>query len=608
MKNTTFRQAMSPSKTLMMLSFVVLVMGGCRADDDVMDTQTTETVTEVVQTPGINTQGTLSAHQVEGDGSLTEIDRVPMEQANQLLTEINTIPDVLLYQARLVGQPDIWGLISNPRAGEIRHLSPFTQIGYRIAQRDGFDTLSVSRVDEINDSVRDSLAPQVDSLFSSIRDLSVLPESGSLGDNERDTHTLYTMVLRSMVVNPQSPGDEAANFSPDDESARVAVALDDLTIDGGSGVFDGRNADGEPVPNLNYNPLRFLPRYSTALDAAAFEFANGALQDRVEGTELARFMNRDLRCDQEFVDSYFSANAGELTLDARRVDGFEALFNQGEEYGFMLQENGDLSFFTEQENVNLARAELFTCSSGENSQVSLVRYVSDITGDGQREEIVIVGTGDQALAGSGTGGGIYIATESGDRLAVFGNVNPFGGGINPTQPQAERALCAGVEDLFSFSLNGLNTQAQGVTSGETSSVSNPELAADGALTTAATLSIEVGGLMNFARVDVSNDLPPMSADNAGRVAIVASVPDSMLSIGLLESLTVTTLRNGQVLSTDEDLTVVEVDLLEQTGFSGQRLIVMDAAGEPFDEVRVELRAGLLSVDAQVQVSDTCYGP
>lgn len=608
MKYSMFRQVINASHALLMLSFVLLVLAGCRADDDIRDTVSTGTVTKVVQTPGINTEGTLSAHQVEGDGSLTEIDRVPLEQANQLLSEVSNIPDVLLYQARLVGQPDIWGLVSNPQAGEVLHFSPFTQIGYRIAQRDGFDTLSVQRVDAINDSVRDSLAPQVGSLFSPIRDLSVLPESGSLGNNERDLLTLYTMVLRSMVVNPETPQDEDPNFSPDDDSARVAVALDDLTIDGGSGVFDGRNASGEPVPDLNYNPLRFLPRYSTALDAAAFEFAGDSLQERVEGTELARFINRDLRCDQGFVDDYFSKNSGELTLDARRVEGFENLFTQGEDYGFLLQENGDMSFFTDQQDINLAREELFTCSSGEDSQVSLVRFVSDINDDGQREEVVIVGTGEDALAGSGTGGGIYIASESGDQLAVFGNVNPFGGGINPTQPQEELALCAGVEDLFSFALNGQNTQATGETSGMTSSVTNPEFAADGALTTAATLSIEVGGLMNFARVDVTNDLPPMSSENAGRVAIVASVPDRMLSVGLLESLTITTLRNGNELSSDESLSVVEVDLLEQLGFSGQRLIVMNAGGEPFDEVRVALQAGLLSVDAQIQVADICYGP
>jgi|GEM_PF-6572999 len=614
------------AKLLLVLVVLGLTLLGCRADDDMRDTESVVTHTETVTVTTGNSQskGMLFAHRLveeitEAGGALMVLEEMAsasMEDADELFQNLEDIPDRVLVQARPYGKPDVWAMATGVEPGDALGISYFTDIGVRQARRDGYETLDASRMDAVNQAVRDALTPGVESLLSPMRSPESLSAEDTLENNDQDMLALYSLALNSMVMAVNDDEDEGSLSPSSADDGRMAVAMEDLGIDGGSGVFDGRNVDGAPVSGLNYNPLTFVSRYATALQGGAFKFADEDVQNFIADSQYSRFVSPDLRCSQEFVEDYFAENAGELALEATRVDGYEAYFDEGNTYGFILEEDGSLAFFTENdegnEHVTLTADDLFTCSAASDTgegKVSLVRFVVDMTGDGEREEVVIVGTGEAGLAGQGPEGGIYIASERSNRVAVFGDADPTGGydEPQPDEPESESTAC-GITGYESFARNGQGTTATGETFGLTSSVSNPEQAADGDLTTAAALRVRVGSALNFARLLVGKDTPPMTSEEAGQVAILASVPDSLLSLGLLDSVTITTLRDGEEQASDNRLNLLSLDLAGLLNQSDMRVITMDAGNQAFDQVNVELRAGLLSVDAQIQVFDICYGP
>lgn len=144
------------------------------------------------------------------------------------------------------------------------------------------------------------------------------------------------------------------------------------------------------------------------------------------------------------------------------------------------------------------------------------------------------------------------------------------------------------------------------------SLEDSTLALDNDLNTAAAVTQTLsglGGLLNS--VDVTIDLPAGTTNPDGAYAVAAiSLPGSLLELGLLSTVRVVTLLNGE---TQEDNAVLSTSSLSLLGLSTNDLADRSFAfvgyktTKPFDAVRLELGAQLLSLDVgpSVYIHELC---
>lgn len=631
----------SSTQWLVMVFALVLALAGCRADDLASSSSSSGSDGGDPTNPaGSGDENQLIVYELvevqgedgEVETELVEIASGSADSSETLFDELEEIPGIVFIQApvlRGADNIDLWAVLpgADIERGQRFTVNPFSYIAYRIMQRDGFENLTPARVRTINDSVRDGLMPGVDNFLAELWDLDGIPE---LAGGDQDLATLYTLALHKMTVAVNHQ-DEEGDVEVPAVNSRLALAREDLAIDGGSGVFDGRDANGVPGVNLPYNPLRFSPRYETAATSVAFEFGIEAFVDEVSEKETVRFLNADARCDSEFIADYFGLNQGDLSLPTEAVNGYEDLFTEEEDTVFDFHADGRLGILGDEMIDHIAADDLFTCAQTnfDNPETpSLVRFVTDINGNGERDEVVIVGTGDQGRAGTGDRGGIYIASESGDKLAVFGNVDAFGGwrppeedddddgdddngdgdnGNGGTEPDPSDPIACSAGDFKSFTNNvgGDQAVASGDTTGLSASVTSPELAVDGDLTTATGLNIPLSVLLGQASLTVGES-PQGVLDDATELAVVVSAPDSILNLTLLDSINVETLLDGERQDNNLNLGLLDLDIAGFFNDENLRFITVDTTDSTFDGMAIHLNAGVLSVDARLQVHDICY--
>lgn len=498
-------------------------------------------------------------------------------------------------------------VVSGYEHGEALALTPFTEIAHGLAERHGLNRLDADQADAYNEAVRNALTPALQDLLAEPHRFRSEPEAESLGTSDADLQALYGIALAQLGAQP--------GVEPAEDLPQVLRALEQLREDARAGTIDGRDAHGAPIAELAYNPLRFIARYDTAVRATAGSYGDDELNALVQDTASARFISRDPQCGDEFIDEYFASHANVLELPVREVDGYDGHFTEGETYSFSLNADGSVAFSTDQADLTVARSGVFTCTAGSSNgqDTSLVRYLIDFSDDGQPEEFVIVGTGTGGDPASGDASGIYLADESGDRLVVFGDVSPSGGwekDDDPSAPDPDAMLACGVENYLPFAGDGENTSAEGITSGllDLSSVNNPEWAIDGDVSSAATISVPLSllGLVGGAELIVRNETPPMT-EAPQHLGVVVSVSDALLSAGLLDDMIVETYEHGTLRDRESGAALLRLDLLGLLNDENARMLEIPTSST-FDEVRIRLGEGLLSLGTNISIHEVCYEP
>ena len=580
---------------------------GCRADDpetpeSTEEERTVDGDTVIVTQTDSDIEGRLIVNEIQGEtGELDELDRVAVEEADTLYDNLDAIPEVTVIQGQYFDRPDRWSMAVDAEQGDILAVSPLTHLSFLLARRDGLAGVDGSWVEALQNEVLESLAPGVIDIHSGSGEFPELGDEGELGLADTDLLALYRLAL-----------EDVAQREEDDEDA-----VDQQLQDGGSGVVDGRDDAGEPLGAIQYDPLTFVPVYETKLGGLAAEFGSDALNafitgdEDAEGVEAARFISRDARCDVEFTDNYFAANAGEVALSVGELSGvYEERFGEQDEYRFDVSSDGTVTVTDDEgETLDVAQEALFTCSQSAfdgTQERSLVRYVTDLTDDGQRDELVMVGGGDEALVGEGDNGGIYLASEDGSDLAVFGDVDPRGGFEDPAEDEPRTAASCSLEGFNSFGPGVDGVTIEEDTTG-LAGINNADLAVDGDKETAATMNVFLGLLgLGSAEIVASAEAAPEDAGQTEQATVLVSIPDSILNLSLLDSITVETFLDGEEQASNVNLNLLELDIAG--GFNDASLRALEMDSGAFDALRIYINAGVLGMDIRLQVHDICYGP
>ncbi|TDT43043.1 hypothetical protein DES49_0849 [Halospina denitrificans] len=588
----------------------LLVLAGCRADEFDEEALTEvfgDTIVTIENEDHGDGEMVLYA---AGDEELSEVNRVSMDHADKLFSDV-TIPNPAVVEAQWKDAPNHGSIVTGMAEGDTLAMWHLPHVGYLLGERDGWAQLNATRTDALNKAVGDSLAPGVDNLHAATGYLDEDPESRSLGVNDPDLITLYRMALESLVMS---------------DSTQAEDELEAFLNDAGSGVLDGRGRNGYLLDLVQYNPLKFNPLYKMELSGFAREFGNDELIRTItddgdtEGVEPRRFVSSDGRCDDQFVSNYFRANAqADIKLDAVEVNGqYGDFLEQGVTYTFAIDEdgtvtvkdsNGDTVTDGNDDPLTVARPELFTCSQqafdGSQDQ-SLVRYVSDSLSSAapeQREELVMVGSGDQALAGEGEGGGVYIATESGDQLAVFGDVDPYRG-YEPPKEDSVSSAC-GLDGYYYFAREAENVTATTETPDLGASIDNEELFVDGEAGTAASITIDLSLLgSGTADLTATADEAPMG-DLENVLVLVSRADDESLSVSALDGVTITTYKDGEVQTVYEEGTFLDADLAGTLSNDNLEVIKFSTT-KAFDTLEFSVD-GNLELDTGIEVHEACYG-
>lgn len=585
----------------------LLVLAGCRADDfdegsvtnlnEEEDSVSGDTVVSIET--GDSGDGDMVLY-AAGDEELREVNQVSADDADELFTDV-TIPNPSVVRARWMDAPNRGAIATDIKEGDTLAMWYLPHVSYLLGERDGWNRLDAAATDTLNSEVGDALAPEVDNLHAATGDLDEEPEAGSLGVNDPDLIGLYRMALGNLVMS---------------DSDQQEDELEAFLNDAGSGVLDGRDRDGYPLDSVQYQSLSFNALYEMELTSLARDFGNDHLVETItddgdsEGVETARFVSGDARCDDQFVSDYFEPNSQEdVELEAVEAKAeYGDLFTPGEKYSFSIEEDGTVTVTDDNdETLTVSRDKLFTCSQKAfdgSQERSLVRYVSDSlsgTASEQREELVMVGSGGEALAGEGDAGGIYIATESGDRLAVFGDVEPYKGYEPPDQN--ESSAC-GFDGYHYFAREGENvTATTDTTLG--ASIDNEELFVDDEPGTAAsiTTNVSLGGSAE-AELRATADSTPMT--DLENVLVLVSVPDDLLSLEVLDGVTITTFEDGEQQDEHSEVKLANTDLAGTLNDDNLRIIEFSTT-KPFDSLQFTVDGGVLDLNTEIQAHEACYG-
>lgn len=553
----------------------------------------------------------LSEPDASEESGLRELNTVSLSESDTLFDGIETIPEIAVIQSLVSDGENRGGIPTDVSSGTFIALNPFTQVVFGLAQRDGFVELSGSRVERLNNNVRQALTPEVTNLYSGRGALSELPESeeGSLGLSDPELILLYRLGIEAIAANEGMEGEDVTVPEEREDEPRLSVLLDDLA----SGVVSGFDRNGLELTGLPYNPLPFEGRYDTALNAFAGEFGNEELQELIADQSFTRFISRDSRCDGERVINYFGQQADTVELDVREETGrFEGETSDPQSFNLAGAESGTGVGITTEiggTEISVGEDDLFTCSLNENSDgelIGLVRFVTELEneeGEQEPHEVTLVDDGDDEL-------GIYIASDSGDELAAFGDVNPRGGWRNPDDGDGENTTACGVstETYEYFGNAGGGDVVADSDTQPVASVDNPGRVVDTDASTASLLSVEFG-LAGIGQAEVSATLEEGTIDPGenGEAAALIAVPDSAANLNLFENATLATYLDGEEQSSTTNLNLLDVDLGGIFNDDSIKRVVVETGGEAFDEIRFRINSGVLSADIRTQVFEFCHG-
>ena len=543
--------------------------------------------------------------------SLRELSRVSSDESDRLFEGLELVPQPLLLQAQYpeAFAFDRWLIGGDISEGEI--LAPWflTHVSFLLAERDGVVALTPERAEMLNADVAEALAPEVQDLYVTNGKLPELPAEGSLTATDPDLIALYRLALENTVIS------EGQELSEDQQ-------LHAFVRDAGAGVLDGRNRDGEPINEVQYDPVRFIPNYEPEIRDLASTYGNQSLNELVFGTEgqdgisAERFVSRDKRCEG-FVDDFLANHAGSyVSLNAESVTGYDGAVTAGETTDLSLEQGGEVTLELDGgQELNLTEDDLYTCSRDNN----FVRYVmgADSGLTDQREELVIAGIGTGEGSGDllnqgGDGVGFYLATESGDQVAEFGNIDARGGyddgqdGDPGDDPQQAACNVGGDSGYNSFA----DLEAETTTSGI---VENAGSSIDGDAETAAEIWVAINLLgigSSELEVTATGETLPLEDTNMD-ARILISTPGSPLNIGLFEVVSVEHSSTEdesdptEILNSNLNLNS-EVDLDVGGVFGDQNFSVIDVDNiESFNRLSINL-GGVLSIGDRLNVHDVCY--
>lgn len=140
-------------------------------------------------------------------------------------------------------------------------VTPLTEIAYQAAVAQSLLPISASAVNELNNIVRDALAPGLSNLLSVPARFDENTTAGSLADNEGGRYALILAALAELNSGDASP---------------ALTTLNALVADLVDGSVDGQN-NGSPVPNAGWG-ANFIRDMTTALNSVAGNFGNADLQ------------------------------------------------------------------------------------------------------------------------------------------------------------------------------------------------------------------------------------------------------------------------------------------------------------------------------------------
>lgn len=144
-----------------------------------------------------------------------------------------------------------------PGTGSVVGVTPLTEIAYQQAVAQGLFPITSGAVDDINEIVRDSLAPGLDSILTVPTLVDEDTADDSLGDGQPD---LYAIYLAGLSVVAQENGGGGA-----------LAMLRALSEDAGDGVIDGMNGGmSVNAPYMN----NYVNLVTAAIDDAAMALGN----------------------------------------------------------------------------------------------------------------------------------------------------------------------------------------------------------------------------------------------------------------------------------------------------------------------------------------------
>lgn len=248
--------------------------------------------------------------------------------------------------------------------------------------------------------------------------------------------------------------------------------------------------------------------------------------------------------------------------------------------------------------LSLATA-LAACSAGGDSSGSGARTVIDDDGvDGSNGLLGDGSNTDTGFPNDGSVGGIIRESDN----AIAGNGAQPAQGFICTQSASlfdGATTEVGFNGLVGGLLGGLlSTLAGDSVTSLLNNVADKDLAIDNDLRTAAAISQTLSGLGGLlGSVDLNVHLAPGTVRPAGSFAVFAvSFPGSLLDVGLLSNVQVTTLLNDQVQEDSVRLDASGLSLLGRSIGGTAHAVVGLKTTLPYDSARIRAGSGLLSVD------------